>query len=59
MKVLDPSAVVFLLSSDHDPALEDTSASCGAAVFMPKTRFGRHALASVWARFGRPHGAQP
>ena len=43
-------------SSDDDPALQDASASCGAAVFMAKTRFGRHALASAWARFGRPTG---
>jgi DNA-binding NarL/FixJ family response regulator len=56
LKVLDPAAVVFLLSSDDDPALQDASAACGAAVFMPKTRFGRHALASAWAHFG-PHPA--
>jgi DNA-binding NarL/FixJ family response regulator len=56
LKVIDPGAVVFLMSSDDDPALQDASASCGAAVFMPKTRFGRNALASAWARFGRPTG---
>ena len=56
LKVIDPGAVVFLLSSDDDPALQDASASSGAAVFMAKTRFGRHALASAWARFGRPTG---
>lgn len=54
LKAIHPAAVVFLLSSDDDPALQDASASCGAAVFMPKVRFGRHALASAWARFGRP-----
>lgn len=59
LKVIDPGAVVFLLSSDDDPALEDASASCGAAVYMPKARFGRHALASAWARFGRTAGARP
>jgi two-component system, NarL family, response regulator LiaR len=70
LKAIHPGAVVFLLSSDDDPALQDASASCGAAVFMPKVRFGRHALASAWARFGRrpssvrprpaqPMGAQP
>ena len=56
LRVIDPAAVVFLLSSDDDPALRDASASCGAAVFLAKTRFGRHALASAWARFGRPPG---
>jgi two-component system invasion response regulator UvrY len=54
LRVIDPAAVVFLLSSDDDPALQHASAACGAAVFMPKTRFGRQALASAWARFGRP-----
>jgi DNA-binding NarL/FixJ family response regulator len=56
LKAIDPGAVVFLMSSDDDPALQDASASCGAAVFMAKTRFGRHALTSAWARFGRPTG---
>jgi DNA-binding NarL/FixJ family response regulator len=56
LNIIDPAAVVFLLSSDDDPALHDVSASCGAAVFMAKTRFGRQALASAWARFGRPPG---
>lgn len=56
LRVIDPDAVVFLMSSDDDPALQDASASCGAAVFMAKTRFGCHALASAWARFGRPTG---
>jgi two-component system, NarL family, response regulator LiaR len=56
LKVIDPGAVVFLMSSDDDPALQHASASCGAAVFMAKTGFGRHALASAWARFGRPTG---
>jgi DNA-binding NarL/FixJ family response regulator len=56
LKAIDPAAVVFLLSSDDDPALHDASASCGAALFMAKTRFGRQALASAWARFGRPPG---
>jgi DNA-binding NarL/FixJ family response regulator len=59
LKIIDPAAVVFLLSSDDDPALQDASASCGAAVFMPKTRFGRHALASAWARFGRHPQPRP
>jgi two-component system invasion response regulator UvrY len=53
LKVIDPATVVILLSSDDDPALQYASASCGAAVFIPKARFGRHALASAWARFGR------
>jgi DNA-binding NarL/FixJ family response regulator len=56
LKVIDPGAVVFPMSSDDDPALQDASASCGASVFMAKTRFGRHALAWAWARFGRPTG---
>jgi DNA-binding NarL/FixJ family response regulator len=56
LRVIDPAAVVFLLSSDDDPALRDASASCGAAVFLAKTRFGRHALASAWARLGQPTG---
>jgi DNA-binding NarL/FixJ family response regulator len=56
LRVIDPADVVFLLSSDDDPALQDASAACGAAVFMPKTRFGRHALASAWARLGQPTG---
>jgi hypothetical protein len=51
--VIDPAAVVILLSSDDDPALHHAPASCGAAAFMTKARFGRGALASAWARFGR------
>jgi DNA-binding NarL/FixJ family response regulator len=58
LRGIEPAAVVFLLSSDDDPALHAASASCGAAVFMAKTRFGCQALASAWARFGRPSGAQ-
>ena len=57
LKVIDSPAVVILLSSDDDPALQDAPASCGAAVFMPKARFGRRALASAWAQFGHAsHG---
>jgi two-component system invasion response regulator UvrY len=54
LKIVDPAAVVILLSSDDDPALRHAPATCGAAVFMPKARFGRQALASAWMRFGRP-----
>ena len=53
LRVIDSAAVVILLSSDDDPALHDAPASCGAAVFMPKDHFGRRALASAWAQFGR------
>jgi DNA-binding NarL/FixJ family response regulator len=57
LRVIDPAAVVILLSSDDDPALRDAPASCGAAVFMPKARFGRSTLASTWAQFGHAsHG---
>jgi DNA-binding NarL/FixJ family response regulator len=57
LRVIDPAAVVILLSSDDDPALRDAPASCGAAVFMPKARFGRSTLASAWAQFGHAsHG---
>jgi DNA-binding NarL/FixJ family response regulator len=55
LKALDPAAVVFLLSSDDDPAPRRVGAG-GAAVFLAKTRFGRHALASAWARLGQPTG---
>ena len=48
---------IFLGAVRDDPAIRDASGSCGAAVFMLNTRFGRHALASAWARFGRPRGA--
>jgi DNA-binding NarL/FixJ family response regulator len=54
LKNIDPTTVVILLSSDDDPALHHASAACGAAAFVSKARFGRHALASAWARFGRP-----
>jgi DNA-binding NarL/FixJ family response regulator len=57
LRVIDSAAVVILLSSDDDPALQDAPASCGAAVFIPKARFGRRALASAWAQFGHAsHG---
>jgi DNA-binding NarL/FixJ family response regulator len=57
LRVIDPAAVVILLSSDDDPALQDAPASCGAAVFISKARFGRRALASAWAQFGHAsHG---
>lgn len=57
LRVIDPAAVVILLSSDDDPALRAAPASCGAAVFMPKARFGRSTLASAWAQFGHAsHG---
>jgi DNA-binding NarL/FixJ family response regulator len=42
-----------------DPALRDASASCGAAVFLAKTRFGCDALASAWGALRPTPRAQP
>ena len=51
LRVIDSAAAVILMSSDDDAALQDAPAPCGAAVFMPKDRFGRRMLASTWAQF--------
>ena len=56
LAVDDHAAFLGAMPADDDPALQDASASSGAAAFMAKTRFDRHALASAWARFGRPTG---
>ena len=47
----------FEVVAEAQSALQDASASYGAAVSMPKTRFGRRAPASAWA-WARPRRAQ-
>jgi DNA-binding NarL/FixJ family response regulator len=52
LRATPAAPIVVLMSADDDPALVRTPGACGAATFVPKTRFARAELAKVWARFG-------
>ena len=55
LKVIDPDAVVFLMSSDDDPALQDASASSGA----PPSWRRRGSIATPLRRRGRASADRP
>ena len=48
-----PDIVVFLVST-YDPAeYESKAAECGAAAYIPKSKFGPDRLEAAWAAAGR------